>query len=109
MTVVMQYVMEDLSRVPVRCELASEFRYRKPILDPNELIVIISQSGETADSLAALREAKEQGIPAIERSIMLGIVTRRYNRSIAVSGTHGKTTTTSMLTLKILTMTLLVI
>ena len=41
--------------------------------------------------------AKEQGIPAIERSIMLGIVTRRYNRSIAVSGTHGKTTTTAML------------
>ena len=60
--VVMQYVMEDLARVPVRCELASEFRYRKPILDKNELIVIVSQSGETADSLAALREAKDQGI-----------------------------------------------
>ncbi len=60
--VVMQYVMEELARIPVRCELASEFRYRKPILDPNELVVIVSQSGETADSLAALREAKAQGI-----------------------------------------------
>ncbi len=63
--VVMQYVMESLARVPVRCELASEFRYRNPILDPNELIVIISQSGETADSLAALREAKAQGIKTL--------------------------------------------
>ncbi len=57
-----QYVIEDLSRVPVRVELASEFRYRNPILDPRELVIIISQSGETADSLAALREAKAQGI-----------------------------------------------
>ena len=57
-----QYAIEDLARVPVRVELASEFRYRSPILDPNELVIIISQSGETADSLAALREAKRQGI-----------------------------------------------
>ena len=57
-----QYVIEDLVRIPVRVELASEFRYRRPILDPNGLVVIISQSGETADSLAALREAKEMGI-----------------------------------------------
>jgi glucosamine 6-phosphate synthetase-like amidotransferase/phosphosugar isomerase protein len=56
-----QYVMEDLSRVPVRVELASEFRYRSPILPPHTLVVIISQSGETADSLAALREAKQLG------------------------------------------------
>jgi glucosamine--fructose-6-phosphate aminotransferase (isomerizing) len=49
-------------RVPVRVELASEFRYRKPILSPNTLVVVISQSGETADSLAALREAKELGV-----------------------------------------------
>ena len=47
---------------PVRVELASEFRYRKPILDKDGLVVVISQSGETADSLAALREAKEKGI-----------------------------------------------
>ncbi len=63
--VVMQYVMEEIARIPVRCELAAEFRYRNPILEPNELIVIISQSGETADSLAALREAKAQGIKTL--------------------------------------------
>ena len=57
-----QYVIEDLARIPVRVELASEFRYRKPILDPNGLVIIVSQSGETADSLAALREAKQNGI-----------------------------------------------
>ena len=57
-----QYVIEDLARIPIRVELASEFRYRKPILDPNGLVIIISQSGETADSLAALREAKSKGI-----------------------------------------------
>lgn len=56
-----KYVIEDLARIPVRVELASEFRYRNPILDPNGLVIIISQSGETADSLAALREAKERG------------------------------------------------
>lgn len=57
-----QYVIEDLTRIPVRVELASEFRYRNPILDPEGLVVIVSQSGETADSLAALREAKQRGI-----------------------------------------------
>jgi glucosamine--fructose-6-phosphate aminotransferase (isomerizing) len=57
-----QYIIEDLTRIPVRVELASEFRYRNPILNPNDLVVIISQSGETADSLAALREAKDRGI-----------------------------------------------
>lgn len=57
-----QYVIEDLAGLPVRVELASEFRYRKPLLDSDGLAVIISQSGETADSLAALRECKEKGI-----------------------------------------------
>ncbi|MCR5802599.1 MAG: glutamine--fructose-6-phosphate transaminase (isomerizing) [Lachnospiraceae bacterium] len=60
-----QYVIEDLVRIPVRVELASEFRYRKPILSPDQLVVVISQSGETADSLAALREAKSQGIKTL--------------------------------------------
>jgi glucosamine--fructose-6-phosphate aminotransferase (isomerizing) len=60
--VVAQYVIEDLARLPVRVELASEFRYRSPLLDPKGLVIVISQSGETADSLAALREAKRQGI-----------------------------------------------
>lgn len=57
-----QYVLEDLARIPVRVELASEFRYRNPILDKNGLAIIVSQSGETADSLAALRECKARGI-----------------------------------------------
>ena len=57
-----QYVLEDLARIPVRVELASEFRYRKPLIDKNGLAIIISQSGETADSLAALREAKAKGV-----------------------------------------------
>ena len=57
-----QYVLEDLARIPVRVELASEFRYRKSLLDKNGFAIIISQSGETADSLAALREAKSKGV-----------------------------------------------
>ena len=56
-----QYVLEDLAKIPVRVEIASEFRYRDPLVPENTLVVIISQSGETADSLAALRKAKEQG------------------------------------------------
>lgn len=60
-----QYVIEDLAKIPVRVELASEFRYRSPMLSPEELVVIISQSGETADSLAALREAKSRGIKTL--------------------------------------------
>ena len=60
-----QYVIEDLAQIPVRTELASEFRYRKPLLSQNELVIIVSQSGETADSLAALRLAKEKGIKTL--------------------------------------------
>ena len=58
-----KYVIEDLARLPVQVDLASEFRYRRPLLKEDELVVIISQSGETADTLAALREAKAQGVP----------------------------------------------
>lgn len=60
-----QYVLEDLTGIPVRVEFASEFRYRKPIMDPKGLAMVISQSGETADSLAALREAKELGVRTV--------------------------------------------
>ena len=63
--VVAQYVMEDLAKIPVRVELASEFRYRKPLLDPDGLVIVISQSGETADSLAALRLAKDKGLKTL--------------------------------------------
>ena len=57
-----QYVLEDMADIPVRVELASEFRYRKMPLNPNSLVIVISQSGETADTLAALRMAKEKKI-----------------------------------------------
>ena len=60
-----KYIMEGLARIPVEVDLASEFRYRNPILNKNDLVVIISQSGETADSLAALREAKAQGVKTL--------------------------------------------
>lgn len=56
-----KYVFEQMAKIPVDVDIASEFRYRKPLLMENTLVVIISQSGETADSLAALREAKRQG------------------------------------------------
>jgi glucosamine--fructose-6-phosphate aminotransferase (isomerizing) len=63
--IVAQYVMEDLAKIPVRVELASEFRYRKPLLDTDGLVIVISQSGETADSLAALRLAKDKGLKTL--------------------------------------------
>ena len=62
---VAQYVMEDLAEIPVRIDVASEFRYRKTLLDPKSLVIVISQSGETADSLAALREAKQCGVKTL--------------------------------------------
>ena len=60
-----KYVIEDLARIPVEVDMASEFRYRNPILEEGTLTIIISQSGETADSLAALREAKDRGIKVL--------------------------------------------
>ncbi len=62
---VAKYVFEDIAKIPVEFDLGSEFRYRNPILVPNSLVVIISQSGETADSLAALREAKAKGVKTL--------------------------------------------
>ena len=60
-----KYMMEKIARIPVDVDLASEFRYRDPVLDPNTLVIIISQSGETADSLAALREAKSRNLKTL--------------------------------------------
>ena len=60
-----QYVLEDMAGIPVRVELASEFRYRSLLLEPDSLVMIVSQSGETADSLAALREAKKRGVKTL--------------------------------------------
>ncbi len=60
-----KYVMEDLADTPVEVDLASEFRYRNPRLMKNSMVIVVSQSGETADSLAALRLAKEKGVPVL--------------------------------------------
>lgn len=60
-----RYVYEGMARIPVDVDVASEFRYRDPILDSRDLVIIISQSGETADTLAALRLAKKKGIPTL--------------------------------------------
>jgi glucosamine--fructose-6-phosphate aminotransferase (isomerizing) len=65
---VAEYYFEDLARIPVEVEYASEFRYRNPIIRKNDVVIAISQSGETADTLAALKMAKEQG------ATLLGIV-----------------------------------
>jgi len=60
-----EYLFEDLARMPVEVEYASEFRYRNPIIEPGTVVIAISQSGETADTLAALREAKDKGALAL--------------------------------------------
>ena len=60
-----EYLIEDIARIPVEVEYASEFRYRRPVIAENTLVVAISQSGETADTLAAMREAKRQGAPVM--------------------------------------------
>ena len=60
-----KYVFEGLARIPVEVDLASEFRYRNPILEPGTLVIVVTQSGETADSLAALREAKKRDVPVL--------------------------------------------
>lgn len=70
--VVGKYVIEKLARIPVEVDIASEFRYRNPIVDKNTLMIVISQSGETADTLAALREAKAQGARVIAVTNVVG-------------------------------------
>ncbi len=67
-----KYVIEKLVRLPVEVDIASEFRYRQPIIEPGTLVIIISQSGETADTLAALREAKRQGAHVIAVTNVVG-------------------------------------
>jgi len=60
-----KYVIEGIARIPVEVDLASEFRYRNPILEEGAMVVVVSQSGETADTLAALRESKKRGFPVL--------------------------------------------
>ena len=60
-----QYLLEQLAQVPAKVEIASEFRYREPVLEPGELFVVISQSGETADTLEVLKQVKAQGLATL--------------------------------------------
>ena len=77
-----QYVMEDLAGLPVRVELASEFRYRRLLMGEGELVIVISQSGETADSLAALRAAKERGVRTLAIVNVVGSTIAREADSV---------------------------
>lgn len=103
---VARYVFEDLAKLPVNVDIASEFRYRNPILQKNDLCIIISQSGETADTLAALREAKKQGVAVISIVNVVGSSIARESDEvlytwagpeIAVATTKGYTTQLSVL------------
>ena len=96
-----QYVFEKMAKLPVRVELASEFRYRNPLLRKNTLVILISQSGETADTLAALREAKERGAKTLAIVNVVGSSIAREADSvfytlagpeISVATTKGYTT-----------------
>lgn len=67
-----EYLIEKLGKIPVEVDVASEFRYREPVIPPRSLVVVISQSGETADTLAVLRMAKDSGAPVLSISNTLG-------------------------------------
>lgn len=67
-----KHAIEKLTRIPVDCEIASEYRYRDPIVTKNTLMVVITQSGETADTLAALRQAKQQGVRVLAITNVVG-------------------------------------
>ncbi|HJW87661.1 MAG TPA: glutamine--fructose-6-phosphate transaminase (isomerizing) [Candidatus Brocadiaceae bacterium] len=70
--IVTEYMMEELLRIPVEVEYASEFRYRNPVIESNTLVIAISQSGETADTLAAMREAKHKGAKVLSICNVVG-------------------------------------
>lgn len=82
-----KYIIEDLARIPVEVEIASEFRYRRPIIQKDQLIIIISQSGETADTLAAMREAKRCGAKIVAVVNVVGSTISR--EADAVLYTHA--------------------
>ncbi len=104
--IVGRYVIEETCRIPVEVDIASEFRYRNPILNKGELCIIISQSGETADTLAALREAKKQDVKVLAIVNVVGSSIARESDDviytwagpeIAVATTKGYTTQMSVL------------
>ncbi len=69
---IVSYAIEQLARVPVQIDVASEFRYRRPVFDPDTLVIGITQSGETADTLAAMRLAREAGSPVLALTNIMG-------------------------------------
>ncbi|WP_185864248.1 glutamine--fructose-6-phosphate transaminase (isomerizing) [Blattabacterium cuenoti] len=103
-----EYLLEQLARIPVEVEYASEFRYRNPIIDKNDLIIVISQSGETADTLAALKLAKKKGAfvfgicnvvgSSIARNVNAGIYTHA-GPEIGVASTKAFTAQIAVLIL----------
>jgi glucosamine--fructose-6-phosphate aminotransferase (isomerizing) len=82
-----KYMIEELVRIPVETDIASEFRYRKPIIDPNDLVIVITQSGETADTIAAQREAKRLGAQILTICNVVGSTSSR--EADAVFYTHS--------------------
>src|SRR5439155_21896791 len=82
-----KFLIESLARVPVEIENASEFRYRDPIIGPKSLVIGISQSGETADTLAAMKEARDKG--AFLLSICNVVGSQAARQSDAVVYTHA--------------------
>ncbi len=101
-----KYFLEKVSGIPVEVDLASEFRYRDPLVDEHSLAIIISQSGETADTLAGLREAKKRGARVLSIVNVVGstiatesddVLYTRAGPEIAVATTKGYTTQVSML------------
>ncbi|MBQ6586330.1 MAG: glutamine--fructose-6-phosphate transaminase (isomerizing) [Coriobacteriales bacterium] len=106
--VVAGYVMEDLCRIPVHVEVASELRYRNPLMDERTLVVVISQSGETADTIAALRECKRQGartlaivnvVGSTVAKLADGVLYTWAGPEISVATTKGYTTQLAVLSL----------
>ena len=78
-----KYMLEELARVPVEVDYASEFRYRNPVLDESDLLIVISQSGETADTIAAMREAKKAGCKVLAICNVQGsMITREADGTI---------------------------
>lgn len=107
--IVGKYVIEKLARIPVEVDIASEFRYRDPIMNKKTLLIVVSQSGETADTLAALREAKKQGVRVLAITNVVGSSVAREaddvlytwaGPEIAVAST--KAYTTQLITMYIL-------
>ncbi len=75
-----EYMIEDYARIPVEVEYASEFRYRRPVIDPDTLVIAISQSGETVDTLSAMREARKQGARVLGITNVVGSTIARESQ-----------------------------